>query len=221
MSKKKSGQGKASSSGSGTKRGGARKLVGDIRQLGVHPAFRIDSQDWFLKWLETKSPARTAPQRQVSDTEREAIEARTKDLVKAVAGLVSGLWRVRKNILSGGQMETPQQKRRVVRAVESAWDAMASHGIEAKDYSGEKYAAGAALKVIVFQQAQDVTVDTIAETVKPTIFFKDALIQRGEVVVSTPAQGAPEASRDAAAPPGHMRDLNDVSEGTESNENEG
>ena len=63
---------------------------------------------------------------------------------------------------------------------------LSSAKVELRDYDKEKYVDGMALKVIAFQPSSSCHVKTIIETIKPSIFYNDKLIQIGEVIVATP-----------------------------------
>ena len=84
---------------------------------------------------------------------------------------------------SGGNEEV----QRLGRYLESAWDRLAGSKIEVREHTGERYVTGMALRVIAFQPAPGISEETVSETIKPTVFYRDNLIQRGEVVVLTPA----------------------------------
>jgi hypothetical protein len=77
----------------------------------------------------------------------------------------------------------------LLRQLEGAKDALHAAGIEAKDHTGYKYVPGLAVTVIAFQPQVGITIDVISETLKPSVFFRDGLIQPGEVIVSTPIVG--------------------------------
>jgi hypothetical protein len=74
----------------------------------------------------------------------------------------------------------------LVRQLESARDALSAVGIEAKGHTGESYVPGLAVTVLAFEPKAGTISDVIAETVKPSVFFRDALVQPAEVIVSTP-----------------------------------
>lgn len=175
----------------------ARRLFGDLRQLLFDPAFRICSPELPAAppAVETRAePPEEKPQDAPQPSQAAAAE-RSKDLTNLVAVLATGLWRIRQRILKEGNGEPPEEWRRLYRYVESAWDALHSAGAEVHDHTGERYVTGMALRVLAFQPREGVAGETVEETIKPSIFFRDRLIQRGEVLVTTPLdekQVAPE-----------------------------
>ena len=59
-----------------------------------------------------------------------------------------------------------------LRHLESTWNVLADAGIEVGNLAGEKYVNGLALRVIAFQPTEGVQIETIAETIKPAIFYR-------------------------------------------------
>jgi hypothetical protein len=80
--------------------------------------------------------------------------------------------------------------RRAYRHLESTWDALAQAGVQIRDHTGEPVPEGGiyALKTIAFQPTPGLSRETAIETIKPTIYYKDQMIQMGEVIIGTPEQ---------------------------------
>ncbi|MBK8976386.1 MAG: hypothetical protein IPM29_10690 [Planctomycetes bacterium] len=115
------------------------------------------------------------------------------DVYRLLSDVATGIWRARRKMLPDGASEPPPELRSSWRHLESVWDALACHGVEVRDHTGERYVAGMALRVIAFQPTVGVQGERIIETIKPTVYCQDHLIQRGEVVVGT-AQGGADGS---------------------------
>ena len=94
------------------------------------------------------------------------------------------VWRVQRRLSAIGQL--PKELNRVSRDLESTWNALAQGGVEIKDHTGQDYVAGMALKVVTSQPVTSLTKKQIIETLKPTIYYKDRIIQMGEVIVGVP-----------------------------------
>ncbi|HEX7899987.1 MAG TPA: hypothetical protein VF950_19630 [Planctomycetota bacterium] len=114
------------------------------------------------------------------------------DLLKKLA---TELFRVRKRMLNAGTAEPLEEMRRPWRHVEAMWDLIHQAGFEIQDHDGKRFEAGLDLTVIAFQPTAGLQRETIIETIRPSIYHKGQLVQRGEVVV-----GQPEAP--AAGPSG-------------------
>jgi len=105
---------------------------------------------------------------------------------RALSDLATGLWRLRARMI---QIETGRPLEgmgRAYRHFESVWDALNGEGVRILDHTGEAFEPGRALQVMSFQPTPSLTRDVIVETIKPTIYFKESLIQTGEVIVGTP-----------------------------------
>jgi hypothetical protein len=54
------------------------------------------------------------------------------------------------------------------------------------DWVNQPYDTGLPVKVLSFQPTPGLDRDTVIETVRPTVIWKDRLLQSGEVIVGTP-----------------------------------
>jgi hypothetical protein len=106
---------------------------------------------------------------------------------RLVAGIATGLWRLRQKMVKLGSREPAEDMSRAVRHLESLWDTLSQAGTEIIDHSGESFSPGSSLRVLAFQPVTGIDRDRVIETIKPTIVFKGQTVQIGEVVVGTPA----------------------------------
>jgi hypothetical protein len=97
-------------------------------------------------------------------------------------------WRLQRRVTAGG--EVPQEMRRILRDIEAMEDALRQASIEVKDHTGQKYVDGMALKVIARQETPGIACEMVIETIKPTIYCRNNLVQRGEVIVGIPESDA-------------------------------
>ena len=65
---------------------------------------------------------------------------------------------------------------------------LSKNGFQIMDYDGKKVNDGMAIKVLDSYPNPDVDEDTIIETVKPAIYFKNKMILMGEVIVGIPEE---------------------------------
>jgi hypothetical protein len=88
------------------------------------------------------------------------------------------------------QTRTPlEEMRRVYRHIEALIDTLKELDIKIIDPQGRKYDSGMALKVIGFEDRTDLDSETIIETVRPSISWRNQfLLQMGEVIVGRPAE---------------------------------
>jgi len=135
-----------------------------------------------------------------------ATDGSSRELLRLLMDLCTGLWRIRRRLPVGEQTDLSDEARRLVRHVESTWDIVVSAGVNVRDHTGERYVPGLALKVIAFQPTPGVNTEIVDETIKPSIFYRDKLIQWGEVIVATPpteppSDGEPEGRGDRKVNP--------------------
>lgn len=109
-----------------------------------------------------------------------------QDMVQMIAGVGTGLWRMRQKMLDSETKEPLEEMRRVFRHFESVWDAFIQAGVEIQDHTNEVYDSGLALRVIAFQPTPGIEREIITETIRPSIYFRKTPVQIGEVVVATP-----------------------------------
>jgi hypothetical protein len=157
--------------------------------------FRIAAPKWtdFSEALEDMiSLLKCAP------PETEADSGKEEGLLNLAVEMGTTVWRLQRRLTTEGG-DVTAEIRRVSRDLESAWDALKQGGIEIKDHTGERYDGHMVLRVITFQPVAGLSQDQVIETIKPTIYRKDKLIQMGEVIV-----GVPEADT-ALNPPTQTR----------------
>ncbi len=105
-------------------------------------------------------------------------------LIKLNSEIGTAAWRLQRRLATTA--ETADVIKKVARDLESIWDTLSQGGIEIKDQVGEKYDGGMALSVIAFQPTPGITQEQIIETIKPTIYYKNKMVQMGQVIVGVP-----------------------------------
>ena len=123
--------------------------------------------------------------------ERTSISFRTtskkeEELLDMAADVGTSVWRIQQRLATMGELPKPLQK--LSRDIERTWDALTQGGIEIKDHTGGDYEGGMALRVITSQPVTGLARRQIIETLKPTIYYKDRIIQMGEVIVGVPEE---------------------------------
>jgi hypothetical protein len=106
---------------------------------------------------------------------------------KALSNLGTGLWRLRGRMIQPDSGRPHAGMERAYRHFESVWDALHNEGVKILDHTNEPFEPGRALEVMSFQPTPGLSRDVILQTIKPTIYFRDKLMQTGEVIVGTPA----------------------------------
>ena len=105
---------------------------------------------------------------------------------KFLAESATGLWRLRQKMTDPGTGQPTADTRKIFRHFESVWDRLHEEGITVIQHTGEEFDPGLSLKVIAFEPAPGFRSERVIETIKPTVFLGERMIQMGEVIVGTP-----------------------------------
>ncbi len=159
-----------------------------FRQLAQPKEFRItniysinqESLQEIIVWLKRiEIDQKSANQPQTATTEFFTV-------TKLLTETATGLWRARKKLIAPGSKDEPiDAMRGVFRPLDSTYQSLNQSGLEIFDLTDQPYVTGMIEKVIAFEPTIGITGETIKETIKPTIYFRDQLMQVGEVIVGT------------------------------------
>lgn len=164
----------------------------DLFQRRFPEAFRIPPAPW-------PAELQGALEKLLRPASADAGEVDLLDLLKKLA---TELFRTRKRMLKPGTNEALEEMRRPYRHVEAMWDLLSQADIEVMDHDGKRFEAGLELTVIAYEPRAGIDRETVVETIRPSIYRKGQLIQRGEVVVGKPeAPAAPAPGEPAKAQP--------------------
>ena len=103
----------------------------------------------------------------------------------AIVAIAINAWRAKRRMVCDNGEPTTEAKK-YYRPVEGILNALAELGVVTKDYTGEPYDAGMAVRAIAFDPTDSVDREVINETVTPSLFWNGRFIHMGEVVVATP-----------------------------------
>jgi hypothetical protein len=125
------------------------------------------------------------PNDEINQVQNTLKETELKKVLHTLVTISTALWRIKTKLDNETINGLPQQLRHLPRHIQAAWDALSSGAIEIKDPTGKPYVPGMAVNVIAFQPTEGVTFKFILETIKPSIFYRDRLIQRADVIVAS------------------------------------
>jgi hypothetical protein len=114
-----------------------------------------------------------------------------------LATAATSLWRAQRRLAQfEGDGQGTRQVRRYLRATE---DALRAAGVIIQDHDGIEYHPGLVLEVKAWVDRSDLKVDTVLETVRPSLYAGDRLLQMGQVIVGCPAvpEPAPDSPEDS------------------------
>lgn len=159
------------------------KLLAALHQWTYPSEFRIAPGDWPAELAEQLQALAAALQ-----TPPPAEPAGLSSRLLADVG--TGLWRLRQRMLQPGSDQPLEEMRRPYRHLQSVWDALTEAGVEIRDHTGQAVPQGGiyALKVLAYQPTPGLNSERVIETIKPSIYLGEHLVQMGEVIVGTPEQ---------------------------------
>jgi hypothetical protein len=121
---------------------------------------------------------------------------------RVVADLVTEIWRARRKVDGpDAERDAPRAVRWASRYLSAAADRFSTAGIEAHGHDGIRFDVGMELRVLAYQDAPDVTEETVIETVRPSVRRAGRVIQEGEVIVAVPERTVPEQAASEQAVP--------------------
>jgi len=100
--------------------------------------------------------------------------------------IANAAWRLKLRLVDPRTGKPPEEMRKLYRHVETIWGALTSAGVEIQDHTNQPFRTGLALDVIAFEPKVDIIRETVVETVAPSIYFRNASLQTGKVIVGTP-----------------------------------
>lgn len=121
-------------------------------------------------------PARVTP----------STEAKT-DYFRVMAAVTNNAWRARNEIVDPRTGQVREDAQAIGRHIEAIFRSLAEFGIEVYDHNGQPYEEGQPLTVVETIPTPGLNQKVILETVLPSIFWNNRLIQNGEVKISKPA----------------------------------
>jgi hypothetical protein len=108
------------------------------------------------------------------------------ELLRLLTAVSTELWRMRKRMVQPGTNQPRAEMELCFQPLERACDALDDAGLLIRDHTGEPFDSGLALTCLLFQPTEGVDREQVLETVKPTIRYRDRLLQVGEVIVAKP-----------------------------------
>lgn len=156
-----------------------------VRQLMQPAAFRIAAPE---------ECERMASVDNADDLTPASTEDQLNAALKTIAAVATAVWRAKTKLDAEADAELPDELRNLPRHIQSAWDALEAGKIQVDDPTGRRYVPGMAVNTLTIQPLEGITVEVIHETIKPSVYFNDVLIQRADVIIARPTG---ETSQDA------------------------
>lgn len=119
---------------------------------------------------------------------RTAIKLDATEVARAFVSIGTHAWKARVR-LARADASVSSDAARLGRHLDAIVESLEKLGMEIKDHTGEPFDYGQSLKVAACQPKEGISREFVAETIRPTIYLKGALLQQGEVVIDIPAKG--------------------------------
>lgn len=103
-----------------------------------------------------------------------------------LADCATRLWRLRRRI-TDPQGRPLSEYQGAWSYVDKLWTAMEQGGVKIIDHTGEIWHDGLAINMLSAEPRPDLRRETIIETVRPTVYYRDIHLQMGQVIVGLPA----------------------------------
>ena len=109
-------------------------------------------------------------------------------LESALGIIVTNAWKARAKMMDVNTGEPREDMRRVYRHIETMFVAIHTRGFQVKVQTGDHFDYGMPLALISTQPTPGIAKERVIETIKPTIYWNETIIQAGEVVIATPVE---------------------------------
>lgn len=126
------------------------------------------------------------PVREVQATQRADAEVPAAHL-KALVSIATNAWRAKTKMLNAATGEVREDMKRVDRHIEAIYRNLAELGIVIRDHTRDAYDEGQPMRVIANKVTPELERKRVSETLLPSIFWKNRLVQNGEIEIETPA----------------------------------
>jgi hypothetical protein len=103
-----------------------------------------------------------------------------------LADVATNAWKGQVRLSKSTCDELSTERKRLERNFESILSSLERFGVQVTDHTGQLYDYGQALKVVAAQPQEGIAKEVVTETIRPTVHWREQLIQRGEVVIATP-----------------------------------
>lgn len=153
-----------------------------LEVFAIPPAEFPEKEKLLAKLVQNQEAMLSTLQRD-GEAVRYAVPA---NVTKALAVIATNIWKAKTKMVDASSGEVHDDMKRVYRHIESIFQAFQDMGLEVKDHTDEPFDYGLPLKVVTTQPTPGITKERVVETIKPTIYWQNQIIQHGEVVIATP-----------------------------------
>ena len=107
-------------------------------------------------------------------------------------------WRLQRRMTDRTTKEVKEEHRPLARHVNAILDTLEGAGLTLRDRESEAYDYGLPEKVVAAERSAAVKRETVVETIRPTLFFRDQILKAGEIIIALPLEAAAGSKPGAA-----------------------
>lgn len=109
------------------------------------------------------------------------------DYLKALVSIATNAWRAKTKMVDAGTGEVREEMKRINRHIEAIYRNLAEVGVVIRDHTGDAYDEGQPMKVVASKPTPGQEKKCVSETLLPSIFWNNRLVQNGEIEIATPS----------------------------------
>jgi hypothetical protein len=109
------------------------------------------------------------------------------EYLKALVSIATNAWRAKTKMVDSTTGEVREEMKRIDRHIEAIYRSLAEVGIVIRDHTGDLYDEGQPMKVVASKPTPGIHKKRVSETLLPSIFWNNRLVQNGEIEIATPS----------------------------------
>ena len=109
-----------------------------------------------------------------------------KNILPIFLSIATNAWRAKMKMRDNLTGEVREDMRRIDRHIEAIYRNLEECGIIIRDHTGDLYDEGQPMKVIASKPVQGLQKKRVSDTLLPSIFWQNMLVQNGEIEIESP-----------------------------------
>lgn len=165
-------------------------MIALLQRLALPVEFRVAAPTVQVPTAVVGSAANSAAESPSTNVEVPLLETGASPFVdeSVLPDLCTGLWRLRRRMIDPETDRPLEDMRKPFRHLESVWDTLADAGVDIRDHTNESVPeyGSIGLNVLAYQPMPGISRERVIETVKPSVYVGERLVQMGQVIIGTP-----------------------------------
>jgi hypothetical protein len=128
----------------------------------------------------------------VAEKGREPVRVSPEDLMKCITTVATNSWKMKSRVFNEKGKPREEIKKddikKLARHLDSIFEAFNGMGIEIRDRTNETYDYGLPDTIVSSAPRAGLSKELIVETIRPTIYWQNQIVQAGEIVIATPIE---------------------------------